>query len=142
MFTVYLNTVTKFYLNTPSWHLLVQSKMCLKLRKKKPERGHWHCCRVFIVNFERISFITCFYCWIWTSRHRLWYVECYHIRVFLIHISCRYTYNSTFFRTSICYKEFLLLLLMTWFEESNEWTFSYGNFKTKRYKNSTEVFNI
>ena len=30
-------------------------ELCLKLAIKTPERCHWHCSGVFIVNFEHIS---------------------------------------------------------------------------------------
>ena len=41
-----------------------------KLTIKKTERRHW---LFFIINFEQVfcTLFCCFYCWLWTSKHRL-----------------------------------------------------------------------
>ena len=59
-----LEVVSCFW--NPSLHLLVQSQLCeiyyvceiySKLTKKAPERLHWRCFGVCIVNFQQMSYI-------------------------------------------------------------------------------------
>ena len=51
--------------------------ICSKLIIKTPERRHWCCCGVFIVDFEHISPIfLCFYCWLWAWIYLLTIYKC------------------------------------------------------------------
>ena len=53
-----LFTLANIYLfkenNINTWK---KCEICLKLRIITPERHHWRCCGVFIVNFKHISFL-------------------------------------------------------------------------------------
>ena len=65
----------------PSQHLFVEINnenikakcdICWKFTTKIPERRQWLHSGVFIVNFEKISYVVCcFHCWLWTSKYRL-----------------------------------------------------------------------
>ena len=74
---VLVSTPAKIYqLKVDNGNTKKMHEICSKLTVKTPERRHWRCSIVFVVNFENIAHpFLVFLCWLWKIKFLLWILE-------------------------------------------------------------------